>query len=262
MRISRISSCWTREMLSLLTRSSRIPTSKGRSVWRNRKLRKRIGFFEEDRSLTWFTTTSESLTLMISFLIMPIYSLSLFVTTMFRTSIRDGMKFYYLWSRSRRMMLWKVCAKWDYAGSDQLKTVLGLYDMEIHLKISMPNYQKLKTMVKRSINQKFRLRNFDVRNEKTETSRTGWDDMERGKGIYYQWRAKGQCSRGDQCSFRHESHDRAKPTPKAAPSSESPTSRGASEAEASLGKPCENFLKGTCTKLPCDLWHPSECQFF
>ena len=40
---------------------------------------------------------------------------------------------------------------------DQLKTVLELYDMEIHQKISMPNYQKLKTMVKRSIDQKLRL---------------------------------------------------------------------------------------------------------
>ena len=41
--------------------------------------------------------------------------------------------------------------------SAQLKTVLELYDMEIHLKISMPNCQKLKTMVKRSIDPKLRL---------------------------------------------------------------------------------------------------------
>ena len=34
--------------------------------------------------------------------------------------------------------------------SAQLKTVLELYDMEIHHKISVPNYQKLKTMVYRS----------------------------------------------------------------------------------------------------------------
>ena len=33
--------------------------------------------------------------------------------------------------------------------SDQLKTVLELHDMEIHQKISVPNYRKLKTMVKR-----------------------------------------------------------------------------------------------------------------
>ena len=33
----------------------------------------------------------------------------------------------------------------------QLKTVLELHDMEIHQKISMPNYQKLRTMVKRNV---------------------------------------------------------------------------------------------------------------
>ena len=38
-------------------------------------------------------------------------------------------------------------------GSDQLKTLLELYDMEIHQKISTPNYQISKTMVKRSIDQ-------------------------------------------------------------------------------------------------------------
>ena len=38
--------------------------------------------------------------------------------------------------------------------SAQLKTALGLHDMEIHQKISMPKYQKLKTMVKSSIDQK------------------------------------------------------------------------------------------------------------
>ena len=42
----------------------------------------------------------------------------------------------------------------------QLKTVLELYDMEIHQKISMFNYQKLKTMAKRSKDQKLRLRIF------------------------------------------------------------------------------------------------------
>ena len=45
--------------------------------------------------------------------------------------------------------------------SAQFKTVLELYDMEIHQKISAPNYQKLKIMVKRSIDQKLQLRNFE-----------------------------------------------------------------------------------------------------
>ena len=40
--------------------------------------------------------------------------------------------------------------------------------MEINQKISMPNFQRLKAMVKRSIDQKLRLRNFDARYEKIE----------------------------------------------------------------------------------------------
>ena len=47
--------------------------------------------------------------------------------------------------------------------SAQLKTVLDLYDLEIHQKISMPNLQTLKTMVKRRKDQKLRFRNFDTR---------------------------------------------------------------------------------------------------
>ena len=39
--------------------------------------------------------------------------------------------------------------------------------------------------------------------------------------------AKGQCSRGDKCSFRHDGHERAKPTPKTGPPSE-PRNRGES----------------------------------
>ena len=50
--------------------------------------------------------------------------------------------------------------------SDQLKSVLELYDMEINQKISRPDYHKLK-VVKRSINQKLGSRNFDARYERT-----------------------------------------------------------------------------------------------
>ena len=72
--------------------------------------------------------------------------------------------------------------------SDQPKTVLELYDMKFHQKISMSNYQKRKTMVKKSIDEKLRLRNFDARNEKIETgavvtSRRGLGGIEKGKGF-------------------------------------------------------------------------------
>ena len=60
--------------------------------------------------------------------------------------------------------------------SDQLKTVLELYETEIHEKISMPNHQKLKTMVKRSVDQKPRLRNFDAMGELNQEQ---WSRVER-----------------------------------------------------------------------------------
>ena len=87
--------------------------------------------------------------------------------------------------------------------SDQLKTIVELYVMEIHHKISMPNYQTLKMMVTRSIDEKLRLRNFDARHGRLETgavvkNRMGFGGVEGGSGLCYQWKEKGWCSKGDQ----------------------------------------------------------------
>ena len=86
------------------------------------------------------------------------------------------------------------------------KTVLELYGMEIHQKTSVPNYQKLKTMVMRSIDQKLRSRNFDARHGKIESAAVVKIRVEGGNGICYQWKEKGQCLQGDRRSFRHEAH--------------------------------------------------------
>ena len=48
--------------------------------------------------------------------------------------------------------------------SEKLKTVLELYDLEIHQKKLGPDYHRLKTMVKRSIEQNLQMKNFEVRN--------------------------------------------------------------------------------------------------
>ena len=91
--------------------------------------------------------------------------------------------------------------------SAQLKTVLELYDMEIREKISVPNYDKLKTMVERRKDQELRSRNFDARHGKIETGavikkRKELSGVEGAKGIIcYQWKEEGQCSKRNQCSF-------------------------------------------------------------
>ena len=128
--------------------------------------------------------------------------------------------------------------------SAKLKTVL---DIQIHQKISMPNYQKLKTMMKRRKDQKLRLRNFDARHGRIETgavtkNQKGTSGVEGGKGTCYQWKEKGQCSKGDHCRFRHESNDLAqKPEHTAATPSEPSFSRGrrVSRKRSILRQPCK-----------------------
>ena len=57
--------------------------------------------------------------------------------------------------------------------SEKLKTVLELYDLESHQKKIGPDCHRLKTMVKRSIEQTLRMKNFEARNGNYETKRRG-----------------------------------------------------------------------------------------
>ena len=47
--------------------------------------------------------------------------------------------------------------------SEKLKTVLELYKMEIHQQKAEPDSHRLLTMVKRSIEQNLRMKNFEAR---------------------------------------------------------------------------------------------------
>ena len=101
--------------------------------------------------------------------------------------------------------------------SEKLKTVLDVYNMEIHQKKAGPDYHRLKTMVKRSIEQNLRMKNFEARNGNFETSAVVKNQRmkqreQRSLGECWQWKANGQCSKGDNCSFRHVMNKRAKST--------------------------------------------------
>ena len=93
--------------------------------------------------------------------------------------------------------------------SEKLKTVLELYDLETHQKKLGPDYHRLKTMVKRSIEQEIRNKNFGIRSgnfeKNAEVKNQG--TKQRGQRILgdcWQWEAKRQCVKGDNCSFRHD----------------------------------------------------------
>ena len=128
--------------------------------------------------------------------------------------------------------------------------------------IAGPDYHRLKTMVKRSIEQNLRMKNFEARNGHFETSvvvkNQGVKQREqRSLGDCWHWKANGQCSKGDNCSFQHDKDKRAKSTqPNPSPrSSTQQNERKASRTRSPRGRspsgkmvrlPCKDYLKGTC----------------
>ena len=140
--------------------------------------------------------------------------------------------------------------------------------MEIHQKKAGPDYHRLKTMVKRSIEQNLRMKNFEVRNGNFEISAVVKNQRvkqreQRSLGDWWQWKANGQCSKADNCSFRHDTNQRAKSTqPNPSPrSSTQQSERNASRTRSPGGSspsgkvarlPCKNYLKGTCTTPFCE----------
>ena len=81
--------------------------------------------------------------------------------------------------------------------SEKLKTVLELYDLETHPKKAGPDYHRLKTMVKRSIEQDLRNRNLGARNGNYERNAVvkNQGTKQRGQRILgdcWQWEANGQ----------------------------------------------------------------------
>ena len=101
--------------------------------------------------------------------------------------------------------------------SEKLKTVLELYDLEIHQKKLGPDNHRLKTMVKRSIEQDLQNRNFGARNGNYERNAVVKNQgtkqcVQRILGDCWQFEFNGQCSKGDNCSFRHDINKRGKMT--------------------------------------------------
>ena len=105
--------------------------------------------------------------------------------------------------------------------SEKLKTVLELYDLEIHQKKLGPDYHRLKTMVKRSIEQDIRNKNFGTRNGNYGSRiRNQKLRVQRILGDCWQRESNGQCITGDNCSFRHDINKRGKMTqPNSSPNS-------------------------------------------
>ena len=97
--------------------------------------------------------------------------------------------------------------------------------------------------------------------------------VQRILGDCWQWETNGQCSKGDNCSFRHDVNKRAKMTqPNPCPNSfMQQNERNASRTRSPRGKspsgrmfrlPCKDYFEGICTNSFCEKWHPPECLYY
>ena len=156
--------------------------------------------------------------------------------------------------------------------SEKLKTVLELYDLETHQKKLGPDYHRLKAMVKRSIEQEVRNKNFGNRIGNFEKNAVVKNQGTKQRvqiilGDCWQWETNGQCVKGNNCSFRHDMNKRGKSSP-SNPSqnsfmqqSERKSHRGPEVPEVSpSGRMsrwlCKDYLRGTCNNSLCEKWHP------
>ena len=147
--------------------------------------------------------------------------------------------------------------------SDKLKTVLELYDLEIHQKKAGPDYHRLKTMVKKKYRTRFTKLGI-LAPETKIIKETPWSRI-RGQNsvdrkfleICCQWESNGQCVKGGNCSFRHDVNKRAKMTqPNLSPRSfmqqnerkswRTRSPRGRSPSGRMSRWPCKDYLKGSC----------------
>ena len=94
--------------------------------------------------------------------------------------------------------------------SAQLQTVLAIFYQKTARNTGMTNYQQLKTAVKLHMNQMILTRHLRVWIDIVE--RGSVIKSQKGKKAFVdrkveecsQWKAHGQCSKGDSCSFRHD----------------------------------------------------------
>ena len=132
-------------------------------------------------------------------------------------------------------------------------------------------------MVKRSIEQDIRNKNFGARSGNFEKNAVVKNQVTKQReqrilGDCWQCESNGQCSEGDNCCFRHDINKRGKMTrSNTSPSSSTRQNESASRTRSPRGKspsgrmyrwPCKDYLKGTCNNSFCERWHPPECLFY
>ena len=159
--------------------------------------------------------------------------------------------------------------------SEKLKTVLELYDLEIHQKKIGPDNHRLKAMVKRSIEQEIRNKNFGARSGNFEKNAVVKNQgtkqrVQRILGDCWQWEANGSSvlketiavSATISISVEKLHHQIRLRILSCSRMSEKHREPEVPEEEVPAVECFKDYLKGTCNNSSCKRWHPPECLFY
>ena len=163
--------------------------------------------------------------------------------------------------------------------SEKVKTVLKLYKYGDSSEESRTWLSQIEDDGKKEVSSRIWER-IILRPETEVLKQAPWSRIrgikqreQRSLGDCWQWKANGQCSKGDNCSFRHDKDKRAKSTqPNLSPRASTQQSvKNASRTKSPSGRSpsgeiarqsCKDYLKGTCTAPFCEKWHLPECLFY
>ena len=267
-----------RGLLQPWTRSSRILTSKEESVWRNKKAQKQDRFLR-GRQIAYLDLRT-----------IPGHWSPWFCRKLHRPvhCHCQSSKWWYSGIRfqvGRNFIVHDENPTWWRLG--RIVQIKNTRVRETQDRIVWPGdsseeswtwLSQIGSMVRRSIEQEIRNKNFGARSGNFEKNAVVKNQgtkqrVQRILGDCWQWKTNGQCVKGDNCSFRHDTNKRGK----SSPSNPSPNSlvqqseRKSSRTRSPRGKspsgrmsrwPCKDYLRGTCNNSFCERWHPPECLFY
>ena len=144
--------------------------------------------FEVDSLPTWSTNNSGSQESTILSTIMPTYSLLIFEMIIFRNSIPSGTQFLLSMTKIPHDDILEGLYNFRLRECEKPKTVLELSDLETHHDKIGPDYHRLKAMVKRSIEQEIRNKNFGARSGKF-WEETPWSRIRGQNSVYKEFLA-------------------------------------------------------------------------
>ena len=206
----------TRELLQHWTKSSRIPALRKRSVWRKSKLKRRpLPPRKTDRLPDLPVLPGHWSQCFCRELCRPIYSCS----SKWRYS---GIRFEVGWNSiiNDTNPIWWHLGKLVQIENTRVWETQDRPGIVQHGKSWEEGWTwqpQIEDNGKKKYRAELRMKNFEVRNGNYETKRRavvknqGTKQCEqRSLGDCWQWKANGQCSKGDNCSFRHDMNKRAK----------------------------------------------------